>query len=127
MKILLAILFAVSVVTSAPVSCAHALGGDMDKMAASHHTGMSDDDHAHGAHHDMTMQMNAHGAHDMPEDCMNDCDGGTDCEGCAAGVTAIFDELPSMQAFFERNFHNALTVRFLSLAKLLEAPPPRLG
>jgi len=128
MKVVLAVLFAISAALSAPTMCAHALVGN-EAGAAGDVAHMTADVSGHaqhaahgGAAAEKTADGDEHGGH---SGCAETCEGGPGCQDCAVSAGA----LPA-PTFFTAPFHLAadqsLTLdRPLVRPAGVEPPPPR--
>ncbi|MBD0425634.1 hypothetical protein [Aquisalinus flavus] len=123
-KLLLAILFGLSVTLNAPTVCAHALGGA--GTAAAPVAMMAGDDHHsmdHGGGHDLPTQ--SHHDHHGDTSGRDDCKGGSDCDGCTM-VVASMTELAAL--YLPDAWHpSGLPVAsgLTGPADSIEPPPPR--
>ena len=128
MKLVLALLFALVTIVNAPASCAHARGVDAELNAhqvadkGEHGPAMHDDD----AHHQHTVET-PHEHQKSNHGCASDCDGGTGCEGCTIGATAILIQdgdaphaAPCTMLAEMRDIHHGDSFA-------TDPPPPRAG
>jgi len=127
MKMLLAILFGLSVTLNAPTLCAHALGNA--SMPAGHEAMMADE-----GHHDMSHDMAAHtqaaqeqSHHDHHGDISgrDDCQGGSDCDGCTMVVASMSE---GAALYLPDVWHTSTTPVATGLTgapDAIEPPPPR--
>ncbi len=129
MNLLVALLFALSVIVDAPAVCAHALG-DIHQMGGSHEMTEaamhihSEHPTAHPAHHSEMPSDDLESGH--PHDgCPEGCKGGLGCDGCAM-TSASLRSLEDSVVPLPTSLHGSGVVADLfGRLSVVEPPPPR--
>ncbi|NHK28078.1 hypothetical protein FF098_009200 [Parvularcula flava] len=123
MKMLLAILFGLSVTLNAPTVCAHALGATSKSML--HEAMMAGDSHHEMATHTQASQKQSHHDHHGDTSGRDDCKGGSDCDGCTMVVASMSD---GTALYLPDAWHAStmpIATGLTGAPDAIEPPPPR--